>query len=475
MSNKMQVLPLLAVLVGVGCSDATTTPELRSLTPAEAQGSIFGRPPEKLVAIGTSVSMGWASNGVYYGSQLTSWPALIGFGTLNPISLPLIQAPGCISPILAPLSMNKRLSGESLAGSFVCADNVQGVTLPTQNLGLAQALAFNALFTTPDAANFPTPDQPWYYRVLPHDVTQVDAAIAQHPTVVSVELGANEVLNGTSGLIKADQPDQTVVAFPGFMLPYDGLIAKLAATVNPKFVLVGLPRDGSNLASLRKGSEIWADRFEFAALYVDVHPNCENNQNYINVSILSLNMVFAGAQAHAANQPNPVYSCADHPGIKDLVLTPGDITTLNNMLGQMDDHIKAVAKANGYAYFSLGALYGRPDLKGGPYSIIAQLTSKTPYGFYTSNDGVHPNALGSAILAGAAAFAFNSTYGGHDVAVRGAEARLLPSASQSLSSQLEEEQLPALALEQARQIAAANAGRKLSPCIVRNSAFSACQ
>src|SRR5262249_60958110 len=128
MSNKMQVLPLLAVLVGVGCSDATTTPEPRALAPANADGSVFGRPPEKYVAIGTSISMGWASNGVYFGSQLTSWPALLGFGTGHPISLPLIQSPGCISPIVAPLGAGLRLSGESISGSTVCADNVQGVT-----------------------------------------------------------------------------------------------------------------------------------------------------------------------------------------------------------------------------------------------------------------------------------------------------------------------------------------------------------
>src|SRR5690349_24790216 len=106
MSSKMQVLPLLAVLVAVvGCSDAaSTTTEPRALQPSAANVADFrGRTPEKFVAIGTSVSMGWASNGVYYGSQLTSWPALIGFGTLQPISLPLIQSPGCISPILAPL------------------------------------------------------------------------------------------------------------------------------------------------------------------------------------------------------------------------------------------------------------------------------------------------------------------------------------------------------------------------------------
>src|SRR5215471_20330510 len=99
MSTKMKVLPVLAVLIGVGCSDASTVAPTRSIEPpsATAAGNLFG-PPQKYVAIGTSISMGWASDGVYFGSQLVSWPALIGFGTLQPISLPLIQAPGCISP-----------------------------------------------------------------------------------------------------------------------------------------------------------------------------------------------------------------------------------------------------------------------------------------------------------------------------------------------------------------------------------------
>src|SRR5262249_14862630 len=195
MSNKMQVLPLLAVLVGVGCSDATTTPEPRALAPANADGSVFGRPPEKFVAIGTSVSMGWASNGVYAGSQLTSWPELLSFGSLHPISLPLIQSPGCTSPLVAPLGAGKRLSGESFSGNTSCAPNVAGITLPTQNVALAAALAVEAVQTTPEAA----PTRPWYARVLSPGTTQLTAALSQHPTLVSVELGANEVLNATSG------------------------------------------------------------------------------------------------------------------------------------------------------------------------------------------------------------------------------------------------------------------------------------
>src|SRR6185312_10149456 len=109
---------------------------------------------------------------------LASFPELLGIGSLKPISLPLIQAPGCRSPLIAPLGLGKRLSGESAAGSTVCAPNVPGVTLPAQNLGLASALALDIVQTTPETA---LPTEPWFARVLPPHTTAVAAALAQQP------------------------------------------------------------------------------------------------------------------------------------------------------------------------------------------------------------------------------------------------------------------------------------------------------
>jgi lysophospholipase L1-like esterase len=156
-------------------------------------------------------------------------------------------------------------------------------------------------------------------------------------------------------------------------------------------------------------------------------------------------------------------------------LTPNEIDQLNTLLNQIGDHIRAQATARGFGFFSMGVLFDRPDLKGGPYSIIAQLTSKYPYGIYTSLDGVHPNALGHAVLAAAAAFGYNQTYFGHDVASHGASANLIASApALSLGDQLEEPELPAAALAQAQRIAAANAGRKVSGCIVPVAGMPGC-
>ena len=140
-----QGLTLCAVALAAACSDSPTTAPAAPRAPAAANADRALSTPTKYVAIGTSISMGWMSNGVYSGSQLQSWPALLSFGSLRPISLPLIQSPGCTSPLVAPLANATRLSGESAAGSTTCAPNAAGVTLPAQNLGLAAAIASDIL------------------------------------------------------------------------------------------------------------------------------------------------------------------------------------------------------------------------------------------------------------------------------------------------------------------------------------------
>jgi hypothetical protein len=400
------------LLCGVGvlsaCSDAPapTAVSTGAQVVALDRGG-RGHRDEKFAAIGTSITMGWTSNGVYSASQRVSWPALLGFATRNEITQPLIESPGCTSPMVAPLADGKRLSGESLSPSTVCAPNVAGITLPTQNVGIAGALAAEALMKPPEAPGA----SPWYARVLAPGTTQLTAALSQQPTVVSVELGGNEVLGALTGLIV---PGVTVVPLPFYVGPMEAILNAVGAT-GAKVVVFGLPAEGRNVPALRRADEIWANRLEFAALHVDVSPDCETSPNYINVSVKSLNAAFEGAFRFANGFPNATFSCADVPGTQDLVLTPADITVLNGMLAQMTAYVRAQATARGFAYASLAALFDFPDLKPATYSVVSHLTSSRPFGLYTSLDGVHPSAAGNVLLAIDAARALNATYG-HDFA-----------------------------------------------------------
>jgi hypothetical protein len=179
------------------------------------------------------------------------------------------------------------------------------------------------------------------------------------------------------------------------------------------------------------------------------------------VSLKSLEMVYTAAFTSTHGYPNPVFSCADIPGQPDKVLTPDDITAINALLTQMTTHIREQATARGYAYFSLGALFDRADLKGGAYSVISQMTSQFPYGYFTSLDGVHPNALGQAVLAAAAGNAINDQYGkgvGKPDLVR------VSAAEPSLADRLSDVVPASIALQQARAIAARNQNVRLGTC-----------
>ena len=448
MKRKLEVLALFVAFIVAACSDTSRVTAAGTRATTAAASTERGANAERYVAIGTSISMGWASNGVYDASQRTAWPALLAFADGGAMSLPLIQSPGCTSPIVPPLAAGTRLSGEPITGSTVCAPNDAGVVLPTQNVGLAAALAADVLLTTPEAAPYP-----WFARVLPSGVTALQAALGQQPTIISVELGGNEVLGALSGLAL---PGVTIVPLPYFTGPYDAILNAIGST-HPKAVLVGLPTNATNLPALRRGDEIWADRAEFAALHVDVSSDCDGSPNYINVSIKSLTMVFTAAFTSSHGLPDPVFSCADVAGTQDLVLTPTDIALVNGFLAQMNDHVRRQAAASGYGFFSLGALYDLPGLKGGPYSVITQLTSQEPYGPYVSLDGVHPNRQGHLVLASAAARAINTTYGGGAHVIQNTDASVF-------SARTVQPPLPSAVLAQARKFALAHQGERLSPC-----------
>ena len=388
--------PALFLLAAGACSDTPGPTALGGtpVTPLSAHNS-----SERYVSIGTSITMGWQSNGVYEDGQRTSWAAALADRTGMSFDQPLIEAPGCTSPLVAPLGAFRRLSGESAAPSTVCAPNAAGVTLPEQNVGIAGAIAAHALLSRPEVVGGSIP---WYRRVLPTGTTQLTAALSQAPTLISVELGGNEVLNGSSGLIL---DNVTVVPFTSFAAPYTAIMNAVQAS-GAKVLVVGMPADARKIPFLRPGGEIWDQRDVFAALNVRVDENCQDSPNWITTSNKTL-----GILAAAAASPTPVtYSCADVGGI-DYVLTPADIANLNGRMAQIDGFIRAQATARGFAYVSLGVLFD--DLHHiEKYDVLRQLTSDNPYGPFVSLDGVHPSKQGHRKLAKAAAEAIEATYPG---------------------------------------------------------------
>jgi lysophospholipase L1-like esterase len=407
------VASLLAVFGLTACSDNLTTP-LASSGPStdaihgdggsEGQGAFH-----RYVAIGTSISMGVQSDGVYSATQLTSWPAQLARLAHNELSLPLISFPGCASPLKETLATGVRLSGESAALPFLsraCAPNEPGVHLPTGNVAIDGARTGQALTATPEN---PDPGHATQYpRVLPPGMSQVSAMESQNPKIVSVELGGNDILGARDGYYL---PGVNVVPLSIWASQYHDVAARVHAATKYA-VLLGLVNDVRSFPSFRTGAELWEARATFAPFNVAVSTDCMNSTNLLFVAVRVPVAVATGAAYARGGIGQYPLSCASAPsstGITDYVLDENDIAKVNEQLAAMNAVIHHEAKTRGFAYFPLSVLYENVVTKP-PFNAITFMTSTQPYGPYISLDGIHPSAEGARVIANAAANALNLTY-----------------------------------------------------------------
>jgi len=397
----------VAALVGFAgaCSTDSSITSLKVPGGASENQSAGRGVFQRYTAIGTSVSMGVQSAGVNDSLQATSWPAQLAAMGGRALAQPLIARPGCRAPLARPLASGLRISGEpALApnAALACSPLLAGVQLPVDNVAINGALTQDALFTTPEAST-----DPLYSRVLQPSHTQVSTMMENNPKLVSVELGANEILGAQTG---AAVVGNTIFPPQVWAPLYDQVLDAVDKTTKMA-VLVGLPSNIANLPALRSGNDFWLDKAEFAFFNIAVLPDCNGSPNQIFVPIALGTALQIAAQRAAAHQGPFSFSCtaSSNPLTADFILTPAEVGVVNAVIAAMNAHIQAEAAKRGFAYFSLGALYDQPGIKPA-FSLGVLVQSPAPFGPLFSLDGVHPSAAGSAMLAAAAAHALNVTY-----------------------------------------------------------------
>jgi lysophospholipase L1-like esterase len=403
---------LSAGAVGLLLSVAACESDNAHVTGPKGQDA-FGR----YVSIGTSVSMGIQSDGVYYATQQTAWPALLAHQAFaTKFTIPLIQGPGCYSPLIAPLQFQKRLSGATypaiLPSDQVCA-LLGTITLPTNNVAIDGATTYGALRITPESTvTTPTTidsDQRkrLYKAVLAPGKSQVTSMMAQNPTLVSVELGANEVLRSVTGgiLVPAAayrQPDNTFTYYPITLWQpqYDAIVDSVAKT-GAKALLVSVPLIPS-LVGVYPGDDFYQQAAAFQSFGVVVNADCQGNTNLI----YAFGKVFT-----ALGSPKPYnFSCTNNPAAADFILTPADTAFIDNLIRQMNTHIQATATTHSWAYLDLNGSLASFVAAKTPFSLSKFLGCTRPFGQYISLDGIHPTADGQQEIANAAAVALNTAY-----------------------------------------------------------------
>src|SRR5262249_23295090 len=151
-----------------------------------------------------------------------------------------------------------------------------------------------------------------------------------NPKLVSVELGANEVLDARSGIAI---PGVTIASYEEWQPVYDKVLDSVEK-VTKMAVVVGLIDDLSHMAAFRTGAEIYADAGEFLGYNVIVDNDCNTSAaaNLIFVPVKVPVAVATGIRMFQLGAGPFTLHCADGGfGAQDFVLTPGETGFVNDL------------------------------------------------------------------------------------------------------------------------------------------------
>lgn len=422
------ILVSLSVSAVVSCKPKLTAPD-------PSKGSVD---VSKYVAIGNSITSGFADAALYYDGQMVSYPNLLA-GQFK-----LIGDGNFVQPLVAMSSVGFGSSGNSRytlgyatdckgvvslspkvgAGDFSVLASVasQG---PFNNMGVPGAKAITVVYPGyGNPSNGFGNYNPFFARML--DATEyatasmLSKAASQNPTFFSVFIGNNDVLgyatsggtsdaitpsagnpgvgfdasidlivstmmaNGAKGVI-GTVPD--VTSLPYFTtVPYNGLIlsASQAALLSAAYGPLGISFAAGNNA------------FMIQDVTVPGGTRKIRSDELILLSIPQDSLKCAG---WGSQKPIP----------DEYVLTETEIAKVKTAVTAFNAKIGAVATAKGLAYVDVNGFMARCK-SGIAYNGINISTTFVTGGAF-SLDGIHLTPLGNALLANEFIKAINSKYG----------------------------------------------------------------
>ncbi len=382
----------LAVITGgllfASCTNDSLAP------PTSDVDAMFNR----FVTIGNSVTAGFQSGGINDSTQLESYAPLVaaqmGLNDTTEFQLPLLNRPGCPGPF-TDIYTQTRVGGGS---SSDCALRELRFDHRFNNVAVPGAQVKDVV-TNLDPASSPNP----LTTFILGGASQLEAALENEPTFVSVMVGNNDVLGyALSGGLSPTAP----TAANDFDQDYQTIVNSLVAAGVQGGILVGV-------------------------------------FNVTNIPFLSAGQVYAGAQAGAQLPPPPfltLLNCAPpSPGANSLipfsygipkvdsaagganvtidclndapVLNPTEAGVAVQAIADYNAIISDAAADAGWAYYDPNPTLDSLRAAGEIPLFPTPPPTTEPFGEWFSLDGVHPNAQAHTLIAQKLIEAINAEYG----------------------------------------------------------------
>jgi lysophospholipase L1-like esterase len=382
-----------ALVVGAlaisACGDETLMP------PTSDVNALF----DKYVSIGNSIAAGFQSGGINDSTQMESYALIMatqmGLDT-NEFRLPLLNFPGCPTP-LVNVYTQERMLGIDIDTLPCAARDIGFDEFHFHNYAVPGA-AVKDLMSNLDPASNPNP----LTTFILGGRTQVDAALEQRPTFVSLEIGNNDALgaalSGDASLVTpSNEFDADFGAAMAALLEggvQGGVLIAVFNVTNIPFLSAG-----GVYAALQGGGQLPPPPFLNL-------PNCATTG--VN-SLIPFSYGFPKIDSALAGASTTI-DCANDAE----VLVAAEVGAVIQAVSDYNTTIQNAATQAGWSFFdpnpmmdslrALGEIPLFPTAPPDPASVTA------PFGPWFSRDGVHPNAAAHDLMATQIIEAINATY-----------------------------------------------------------------
>ncbi|MBK0382830.1 G-D-S-L family lipolytic protein [Pedobacter sp. SD-b] len=410
--NSLKLLLAGLILITAACDTKIDAPTL-------SKGSADFT---KYIAVGNSLTSGYADGGLYLDGQLNSFPSiiakqmkLVGGGAFNQSLFDDAHSNGSgylslggFNPNGTPIlnQVTDKLAYRDAMGHFIkFTGDIENLGIPGMRLDLgAAAPTFSAL-------------NPYFERLLPDaqvgNTTYLNFIAGRSHTFFSFWLGNNDVLGwATNGGVVNNDPTKALTSKANFTNLYSAFIGTLTAQ-GQKGVVATIPDvtaipyfNTVTVSAINAGLKANPQTANYSLVINALNPATGLHSPRLATSadliILTFNTASIGVNGYGLSPLNPIKD--------EQVLDKDEVAIAKDYVNSYNTSIKTIAAAKGLAVFDAYAFLNQ--FKGAGISVDGVAASSSYIsGNVFSLDGVHLTPFGYAIAANGFINSINSTYG----------------------------------------------------------------